>query len=421
MTATWRTLRGFPAAIQLLVVNQFGVNVGFYLLLPFLAGYLADDIGLSAALIGLILGVRNLSQQGLFLLGGTASDRLGARGVIIAGCALRTVGFGLFAVGVSLPVLVAASVLSGLAGALFNPAVRAYLAQAAPDRRAEAFALFNVFASAGSLVGPLLGGALLLIDFRVAALGAAGVFAVLTVAQVLVLPAQPRVPSGQSVLGDWRECATDRRFLAFTLALSALYASQNQLYLVLPVQAERATGQPAAVAALFVVSTVATLAWQVPVTAWLQRHVARGPAITLGLAVLGGGFLLPLVSLPGPAPVRLLPVLGAALLLAVGVLIAQPFVLELIPAFARDGLTGTYFGLFYLVSGVVAAAGTAVVGGAMDAGDPARPVPSAAWLLCAGLGLASASAVWLLHRAGWLTPRPAPAAPAVATAGEART
>ncbi|MFG1950302.1 MFS transporter [Micromonospora sp. NPDC048830] len=420
MNATWRTLRGFPAEIQLLVVNQFGVNVGFYLLLPFLAGYLADDIGLSVALIGLILGVRNLSQQGLFLLGGTASDRLGSRGVIIAGCALRTVGFGLFAVGVSLPVLIAASILSGLAGALFNPAVRAYLAQAAPDRRAEAFALFNVFASAGSLVGPLLGGALLLIDFRAAALVAAGVFAVLTVAQVLVLPPQPRAASGQSVLGDWRECVTDRRFLAFTLALSALYASQNQLYLVLPVQAEQVTGQPAAVAGLFVVSTVATLVWQVPVTAWLRRHVARGPAIALGLAVLGGGFLLPLVSLPGPAPVRLLPVLGAALLLAVGVLIAQPFVLELIPAFARDGLTGTYFGLFYLVSGMVAAAGTAAVGRAMDAGDPAAAVPAVAWLLCAGLGLASAAAVWLLHRAGWLAPRPGPALPAAAVAGEAR-
>ncbi|WP_434742670.1 MFS transporter [Micromonospora sp. SH-82] len=420
MTATWRTLRSFPTAIQLLVVNQFGVNVGFYLLLPFLAGYLADDVGLSAALIGLILGVRNLSQQGLFLLGGTAADRLGSRGVIIAGCALRTVGFGLFAVGVSLPVLLAASVLSGLAGALFNPAVRAYLAQAAPDRRAEGFALFNVFASAGSLVGPLLGGALLLIDFRVAALGAAGVFAVLTVAQVLVLPPQPRVASGQSVLGDWRECVTDRRFIAFTLALSALYASQNQLYLVLPVQAEQATGHPGAVAALFVVSTVVTLAWQVPVTAALQRHLARGPAIALGLAVLGGGFLLPLVSLPGPAPVRLLPVLGAALLLAVGVMIAQPFVLELIPAFARGGLTGTYFGLFYLVSGVVAAVGTAAVGRAMDDATTTTAVPAVAWLLCAGLGLASAGSVWLLHRAGWLTPRPVPATPAPVVAGEVR-
>ncbi|MEV5822658.1 MFS transporter [Micromonospora harpali] len=412
MIATWTTLRGFPPAIRLLVVNQLGVNVGFYMLLPYLAGYLADDLGLSAAVIGLVLGVRNLSQQGLFLLGGSASDRLGARGVIIVGCALRAVGFGVFAVGVSLPALLAASVLSGLAGALFNPAVRAYLAQAAPDRRAEAFALFNVFASAGSLLGPLIGSALLLVDFRAAALAAAGVFAALTVAQALVLPTQPARSSGQGVLGDWREAVTDRRFLAFTLALSAMFALQNQLYLVLPVRAEQAGGHPLAVASLFVVSTVVTLAWQVPVTRWLHRRLARGPAIALGLAVMGGGFVLPLAPVGGPAAARLAPVLGAAVLLAVGVLVAQPFVLELIPAFARDGLTGTYFGLFYLVSGVVAAAGTTAVGRAMDDGSGSG-VPAVAWLLCAALGLASAAAVGVLHRRGALDPTPAPAPSAV--------
>lgn len=426
MRGTWATLRGFPPAIQLLVVNQLGVNLGFFMLLPYLAGYLADDIGLSAAVIGLVLGVRNLSQQGLFLIGGSAADRLGARDVIIVGCALRTVGFAVFAVGASLPVLLAASVLSGLAGALFSPAARAYLAHAAPDRRAEAFALFNVFASAGALLGPLVGSALLLVDFTAAALGAATVFAVLTVAQAAVLPPQPVIPSGQSVLGDWRECLTDRRFLAFTVALTALFALQNQLYLVLPMQAEHATGQPAAVAGLFLVATVPTLLWQVPVTRWLQRRLDPGRSIALGLAVMGTGFLLPLIDTGAPdgagsggtvgagvaAVGRLLPVLGAALLLAVGVIIAQPFVLELIPAFARDRLTGTYFGLFYLVSGVVAAAGTVAVGWVVDGGERAG-VPASAWLLCAALGLLCATAVRLLRRFDLLRPTDRPVARSV--------
>ncbi|MBO4206395.1 MFS transporter [Micromonospora echinofusca] len=375
------------------------------MLLPYLAGYLADEVGLSAALIGLVLGVRNLSQQGMFLIGGSAADRLGARGVIIAGCALRTVGFAVFALGVSLPALLAASVLSGLAGALFNPAVRAYLAQAAPDRRAEAFALFNVFASAGALLGPLVGSALLLVDFTAAAMGAAAVFAALTVAQALVLPAQPVVRSGQTLGRDWRETLTDRRFLVFTLALSAMFALQNQLYLVLPVQAEHATGSPVAVAALFVASTVVTLAGQVPLTRWLSARTTRGAAIAIGMAVMGAGFLLPLLP-AGTGPAGLLPVLGAAVLLAVGVMTAQPFVLELIPGFARDGLTGTYFGLFYLVSGLVAAAATTAVGRAMGDADG---VPAGAWLLCAALGLVSAVAVRLLHRRHRLGPRPVPA------------
>jgi MFS family permease len=46
------------------------------------------------------------------------------------------------------------------AGALFNPAVRAYVAAEAGERRVEAFALFNVFYQAGILLGPLIGLAL---------------------------------------------------------------------------------------------------------------------------------------------------------------------------------------------------------------------------------------------------------------------
>lgn len=401
---TWATLRTFPLPIRLLVVNQLGVNVGFFLLLPYLAGYLADDVGLSAAVIGVVLGVRNLSQQGLFLLGGSAADRLGARGVIIVGCGLRAVGFGLFALGTSLPLLLAGSVLSGLAGALFNPAVRSYVAQAAADRRAEAFALFNVFASAGALLGPLLGSALLLVDFRAAAVAAAAVFAALTVAQAIWLPAQPVEPSGGTIWQDWRTGVADRRFLAFSVALAGMFALQTQLYLVLPVQAEHVTGQPVAVAALFVVSTVVTLALQLPLTHWLQRRWSRGTSIAVGMAVMGAGFLVPLLHVDSSSPVlQLAPVLAAAVLLTLGVMAAQPFVLELIPAFAGHGLTGTYFGLFYLVSGVLAAGCTAAVGAAVDTSTGAG-VPAAAWLLTAAVGVVSAGGVWLLHRGGRLTP-----------------
>lgn len=39
--------------------------------------------------------------------------------------------------------LLAASVVSGLAGALFNPAVRTYLTKESAERRAETFALLQ--------------------------------------------------------------------------------------------------------------------------------------------------------------------------------------------------------------------------------------------------------------------------------------
>ncbi|MGW0737198.1 MFS transporter [Streptomyces sp. NPDC002851] len=415
---TWREMRGFPLAIRLLLVNQLGVNTGFYLLVPYLALHLSDDLGLSAAVVGIVLGVRNLSQQGLFLIGGSASDRLGARRVIIAGCALRTIGFGAFALGDGLPVLLAASVLSGLAGALFNPAVRAYLALEAGERKAEAFALFNVFATTGALVGPLLGSALLLVDFQTSALTAAGIFAVLTLAQAVVLPAREVEPSGNSVIADWREVVANRGFLAFALAMVGLFTMENQLYLLLPDGARRATGWDGAAGIVFLVGTLTNLGLQLRVTRALKRRGSRARWISVGLALMGLSFVPPIIAAgyeTAPdgftdAALRAVPVLIGALLLYLGVMMASPFVMELIPGFGRSELTGTYFGLFYVVSGIAAAVGNTVVGWAMDAGAHAG-LPWLPWVCCLAFGLASAGSVAWLHRRHVLPapPEPVPA------------
>ncbi|MGX1478226.1 UNVERIFIED_CONTAM: MFS family permease [Streptomyces canus] len=397
---TWREMRRFPLAVRLLLVNQLGVNTGFYLLVPYLAVHLTDNLGMSAAVVGVVLGVRNLSQQGLFIIGGSASDRLGARGVIIAGCALRTVGFGLFALGDGLPVLLAASVLSGLAGALFNPAVRAYLAQESGERRAEAFALFNVFATAGALIGPLLGSALLLVDFRTSALTAAAVFAVLTVAQALVLPAHRPEPSKGSVLGDWREVVGNRAFVAFALAMVGMFTLESQLYLLLPDGARQATGWGGAAGLVFLVGTLANLALQLRITRALKSRGSRARWIATGLALMGLAFLPPLLVTGTGGPLAVIAVLLATLLLYLGVMVASPFVMELIPGFGRSELTGTYFGIFYVVSGVAAAIGNTAVGWAMDTGDR---LP---WGCCALFGLASAGGVAWLHRRGMLPGSP---------------
>ncbi len=72
-----KSFRSFDLAARLLMINQFGINLGFYMLMPYLAGYLAGPLGLAAWAVGLVLGVRNFSLQGMFLIGGTLADRLG--------------------------------------------------------------------------------------------------------------------------------------------------------------------------------------------------------------------------------------------------------------------------------------------------------------------------------------------------------
>ncbi|TQM36237.1 MFS transporter [Pseudonocardia cypriaca] len=406
MSVRSRFLALTPAA-RLLVVNQFGINVGFYMVVPYLATHLVDDLGYAAALVGVVLGVRTLSQQGLFLVGGTAADRLGARPVIVLGCALRVLAFGLFALVTSPVGFVAAAVLTGFAGALFNPAVRAYLSREAGEERAAAFAVFNTAADAGAFAGPLLGAALLAVDFRLVAAVACATFLLLTVAQALVLPAHPVQPHADGVLGSWGAVVRNRRFAAFTLCGSAYFALYNQVYLVFPLEAQRVTGTPAAVGVLFAVSTVTGVALYVRVAAWGGRRWPPGTCVAVGLALMGAGFAPVAVSAPllpaatGLAPAAALPVLAGAVLFTLGIALANPFTMQLLPVVGSERLLGTYYGFYYLVSALVAAPVMAATGAMLDLAGPAWRAAAPAALLA--VGLAGATGTMLMQRRGHLS------------------
>lgn len=91
MRRLYRSFRSFDRPSQVLMVNQFTINLGFYMLMPYLAAYLAGPLALAAWAVGLVLGVRNFSQQGMFLIGGTLADRWGYKPLIIAGCLMRVI------------------------------------------------------------------------------------------------------------------------------------------------------------------------------------------------------------------------------------------------------------------------------------------------------------------------------------------
>jgi MFS family permease len=101
-----------------LLGSQFVFNIGFYAVVPFLALFLRDDMLLSGGLIGLILGLRTFSQQGMFIIGGTLADRYGAKAIILAGCVVRVAGYLLLACGTSLWPIILGACLTGVGGAV---------------------------------------------------------------------------------------------------------------------------------------------------------------------------------------------------------------------------------------------------------------------------------------------------------------
>ncbi|MFE5734648.1 MFS transporter [Streptomyces sp. NPDC056528] len=404
------------------MVNQFAINLGFYMLMPYLATHLAGPLGLAGWLVGLILGVRNFSQQGMFLVGGTLADRLGYKPMIIAGLVLRTVGFTTLGLVDSVPALIAASAATGLAGALFNPATRAYLALDAGGRRVEAFALFNVFYQAGILLGPLVGMVLTGAGFRVTCLVAAGTFAVLGVVQIRALPArraeETKGEGGRGVLAEWRGILANRPFLLFSTAMIGSYVMSFQVYLALPLEVRRLGGEGAfgvaAVAVMFVVSGLSTILFQTGVTAWCRARMEPGRALTLGVLVMGTAFLPLLAATAVPVPdggtgLRLLasvPPTLSALLLSAGTMIAYPFEMDTVVRLSGDRLVATHYGLYNTVCGVGITLGNLLTGAALDAARRAG-MSALPWLALVALGLVCTVALHRLHRTGRLSAPPA--------------
>ncbi|MDI9883705.1 MFS transporter [Streptomyces sp. HNM0645] len=432
MKGTLAQVRSYERSVQLLMVNQFTINLGFYMLMPYLATHLSGTLGLAGWIVGLVLGVRNFSQQGMFLVGGTLADRFGYKPLIVAGCVLRTVGFATLGLVDSLPALLAASAATGLAGALFNPAVRAYLAADAGERRVEAFALFNVFYQAGILLGPLVGMVLTGVDFRVTCLVAAGIFALLSAVQIRSLPARradeaKRTSGGRGVLSQWRGILANRPFLLFSAAMIGSYVLSFQVYLALPLEVRRLGGQGAfgtgAVAVLFAVSGLSTILLQTKVTAWCKARMAPGQALTCGLLTMGAAFVPLVLATAVPVPeggpalwlLATVPPTLAALLLALGTMIAYPFEMDTIVRLSGDRLVATHYGLYNTICGIGITLGNLLTGAALDAARAAG-MSALPWISLLALGLVCAAALYGLHRTDRLSPpvREAHAEPATA-------
>lgn len=163
-----------PLAVRLLLVTQLLFNVGFYLVVPFLATYMTESLAATGAMVGLVLGLRTFSQQGLFFVGGALTDRFGVKPVLLTCVAIRVAGFIFAGLATTTLQLMVAVVLIGFAAALFSPAAEASFAVSGAEVeregimwRSELFAMDAYFSRIGALTGPLLGAALITAGFPI--------------------------------------------------------------------------------------------------------------------------------------------------------------------------------------------------------------------------------------------------------------
>ncbi len=120
---------------------------------------IAEDLDASFAGLQWILNGYTLALAALILVGGGLGDRYGRRRMFIAGAIAFTLASMLCAVSVSVPMLIGARVLQGVAAAVLTPGSLAIIESSfAPDDRGRAIGTWSGLGGVATAIGPFLGG-----------------------------------------------------------------------------------------------------------------------------------------------------------------------------------------------------------------------------------------------------------------------
>jgi FSR family fosmidomycin resistance protein-like MFS transporter len=257
----WRDLK----VMSLIGTGHF-ISHFYILLLPPLFPLLKGEFGVGYVELGFALAVLNgttgLTQAPV----GFLVDRFGARGILIAGLTLFSLGIGLVGLWPSYPVLLLLMVLAGLGNSVFHPADYAILSAAVDSRRmGRAFSIHTFGGFAGfALAPPAIVGLTALVGWQLAVLlaGAAGlVVAALMLLSGDALRADVEAGRARAAEGAARTAGGWRLLLSLPIVMALLF------FVMLAVsQGGYMTFGVAAIEALYAVDLATAT---VPLTAYL--------------------------------------------------------------------------------------------------------------------------------------------------------
>ena len=362
---------GLPKGVPLLIANSLFTSIGFYAFIPFLSIYLVDYLAWSPLLVGLLLTVRQVSQQGPTFLTGMFADRVGLKLVMCFGLVIRSIGFAMFAFVDQVSTMFLAAVIAGLGGALFGPTGSGLFAHLTPEEdRVRVYSLQKAVSNIGIALSAGLGAVLIYFDFALLSLVCGSIYLVLAITSYLYLP-DARSPIKQwSYKAMGRVVMADRNFLLFTAIMTGIWYIYMQLYFTIPLQLYQQTGNKMAVSLVNLVVAGVVILFQYPIVKYLTGCRPFLTSLTIGALALGVGSLT--VGLSG----SLVGIIIGLVLFGYGIIIVEPVQYDLTSRLANDELLATYFGFASLAIAIGGGVSQSVGGWLFQQG------PSLVWGSC---------------------------------------
>ena len=373
--------------LLVLLVSTFFAWGGFFLIIPMISVHYVDQLGWSAASIGLVLAARQFLQQGLTPFSGALADRYGAKPLIALGMAVRAIGFAGMAFAATYPILMTTAIVSAIGGALFeSPRAAAIAALAREEDRAAYYAKTGVVGGLGITFGTQVGALLLGFDFRYVALAAATSYIILLVLIVVWLPAVKVAEEGGAFRG-LNLAFRDRYFIKYLTFSSGQQFMAAQFSITLPLVAVAVAGNAGAVAWVYAVNSLVAVVLGYPIPRLAERKLGARASLVVGVLITALGLFMIGLSR------ETISLLVAVFVYSVGVVLVRPIEQTVVASLANPVALGSYFGVASLAVAFGGGLGNFAGGALYDVGARLHQ-PALPWFIFGAIGLVAASGLW---------------------------
>ncbi len=321
-------------------------SIGFGASWPFMAIFFNQRLGVPTVVVGIMFTLLALISTIFSLIGGSISDAIGRKKVILLGAGYGIVIYSLISFFifdfVSLLVVAELFIFSAISGSLVFPSASALVADVTkPEDRMISYSLYRILANLGWAIGPVSGS-------YVQGFGMQYIFillAVASVAQFLIVLLFIREPAPKREKGrKLIQIGYDRYLIVFGAGTFFGTLLASQFSVTLPLYAVASAGiQEYQLGYLYAINGAVVVLGQYPMS-YLMRRFNDVHTLMIGSAFYSLGYFLVGIS---PSPVFLYLDM---IVITTGENLTSPGMNSVVSMIAPKGKTGSYMGFLSMVN-----------------------------------------------------------------------
>ncbi|NKI75620.1 multidrug efflux MFS transporter MdtH [Dickeya sp. CFBP 2040] len=374
--------KGFILFDNLLIV------VGFYIVFPIISIHFINDLEWSGWVVGFALGMRQLLQQMLGIIGGGIADRFGAKPMIVSGMFMRTLSFATMAYADQPWILISACILSALGGAMFDPPRSAVIMKITrTNERGRYFSILMIQDSIGTVLGALLGTWLIHYNFSSLCWAASGLFFIAALSNYFILPAFKTSTGNQTIIKGLTAVVNDRKFVKWVLTLTGYYILSVQVLMMLPMALYHVGKSASVITGMYAIETLLSVFLLYPIVVWSEKRFSLATRMCIGLMLMILGLVF--IGFITQTAVMLISIS----IFYLGSIIVEPARETLNASLAKPNARSSYMGFSRLGLALGGLMGYCGGGSLYDLGKTSG-ISEMPWILLGAIGLLTLSALY---------------------------